>query len=142
MLMRTIWTLLVFVVIGPGLGGAFLIVILNVLDLLSGRGLVPVSSMVTMLPYFWSFAWAQAVLIGLAMLLVWHLLPARRPRLLASVPVGALCMLVATPLLYGRSLLEFASEPFGAILAVAAGLATLPSQMIVEAIVTRVSQET
>lgn len=140
--MRTIWTLLVFVVIGPGLGGAFLIVILNVLDLLSGRGLVPVSSMVTMLPYFWSFAWAQAVLIGLAMLLVWHLLPARRPRLLASVPVGALCMLVATPLLYGRSLLEFASEPFGAILAVAAGLATLPSQMIVEAIVTRVSQET
>lgn len=141
MLMRTIWTLLVFVVIGPGLGGAFLIVILNVLDLLSGRGLVPVSSMVTMLPYFWSFAWAQALLIGLAMLLVWHLLPARRPRLLASVPVGALCMLVATPLLYGRSLLEFASEPFGAILAVAAGLATLPSQMIVEAIVTRVSQE-
>lgn len=141
MLMRTIWTLLVFVVIGPGLGGAFLIVILNVLDLLSGRGLVPVSSMVTMLPYFWSFAWAQAVLIGLAMLLVWHLLPARRPRLLASVPVGALCMLVATPLLYGRSLLDFASEPFGAILAVAAGLATLPSQMIVEAIVTRVSQE-
>jgi len=141
MLMRTIWTLLVFVVIGPGLGGAFLIVILNVLDLLSGRGLVPVSSMVTMLPYFWSFAWAQALLIGLAMLLVWHLLPARRPRLLASVPVGALCMLVATPLLYGRSLLDFASEPFGAILAVAAGLATLPSQMIVEAIVTRVSQE-
>ena len=142
MLMRTIWTLLVFVVIGPGLGGAFLIVILNVLDLLSGRGLVPVSSMVTMVPYFWSFAWAQAVLIGLAMLLVWRLLPARRPRLLASVPVGALCMLVATPLLYGRSLLDFASEPFGAILAVAAGLATLPSQMIVEAIVTRVSQET
>ena len=141
MLMRTIWTLLVFVVIGPGLGGAFLIVILNALDLLSGRGLVPVSSMVTMLPYFWSFAWAQAVLIGLAMLLVWRLLPARRPRLLASVPVGALCMLVATPLLYGRSLLDFASEPFGAILAVATGLATLPSQMIVEAIVTRVSQE-
>ncbi len=77
------------------------------------------------------------MLIALTMLLAWRVFPDRRARLLATVPVGLIVMLLATPLLYGQPLVAFVTEPFGALLAISAGLATLPSQIIVEAIVAR-----
>ncbi|WP_395815887.1 hypothetical protein [Devosia sp.] len=137
MVRRLLWTLMIFAAIGPALGGAILVVLLNALDALYGRDIDPIRSLVTMAPYFWSFAWSQAVLIALAMLLAWRLFPDRRARLIATVPVGLIVMLLATPLLYGQPLVAFVTEPFGALLAISAGLATLPSQIIVEAIVAR-----
>lgn len=50
MVRRLLWTLIIFVAIGPALGGAILVVLLNVLDALYGRDIDPIRSLVTMAP--------------------------------------------------------------------------------------------
>ena len=60
MLRRAIWTLLIFVTIGPALGGAVFIAQLTLLGLIEGSGPPNLRSITQMVPYFWAFAWVQA----------------------------------------------------------------------------------
>lgn len=138
---RALWLALIFATVGPGLGGLAFIAYMVVGSVVAGDGLPSLRSIMEFVPFFWPFSWVQALIIAAVMLAVWQVVPQKRWRLLASVAVGTLGMLLATPLVFGQPLLGFVTEAFAWVLGLCAGVATLGSQLIAEAAVARAAAE-
>lgn len=140
MVARLLAVMGVYVVLGPLFSGLIYVATGVSLDLVAGHGLRALRDLPMILPFFWILGTQPAIAMAIAMLALWSVLRRPRWRLLAAIPIGIACMLVVVPLLMQRDPVPLVTSLWGWLILLAAGIGMLLSQLIVEAILSRVAE--